>query len=166
MGVIEDSRKVLQDFLAPELRAIAVRLDALEKRIDERFAETDKTSKMRFDAVDQRFAEADKTSKVRFDAVDQRFAEADKTSKVRFDAVDRRLAEADKTSKVRFDAVDQRLGEFNKRMDALERQTEAVDRRAEARHQEVMSAIRQVLDLNAIQQRLARLESQQQTTHQ
>ena len=34
MSVIDDSRKVLQDFLAPELRAIAVRLDALEKRFD------------------------------------------------------------------------------------------------------------------------------------
>ena len=35
MSVIEDSRKVLQDFIAPELRAISARLDALEKKIDE-----------------------------------------------------------------------------------------------------------------------------------
>jgi hypothetical protein len=35
MSVIEDTRKVIQDFLAPELRAIAVRLDALEKRFEE-----------------------------------------------------------------------------------------------------------------------------------
>lgn len=76
MGVIEDTRKVLQDFLAPELRAIATRLDALEKRFD-----------------------------------------------------------------------------------GLEKQVEAVDRRAEKRHDEVMAAIRQVLDLTSIQQRLARLES-------
>ena len=34
MSVIEDSRKVLQDFIAPELRSISVRLDALEKRFD------------------------------------------------------------------------------------------------------------------------------------
>jgi hypothetical protein len=31
----EDSRKVLQDSIAPELRAISVRLDALEKKVDE-----------------------------------------------------------------------------------------------------------------------------------
>jgi hypothetical protein len=35
MSVIEDSRKIGQDFLAPELRAISVRLDALEKKVDE-----------------------------------------------------------------------------------------------------------------------------------
>jgi hypothetical protein len=42
MSVIEDGRQVIQDFLAPELRAIAVRLDSLEKKVDdnERRAET------------------------------------------------------------------------------------------------------------------------------
>jgi hypothetical protein len=34
-SVIEDSRKVLQDFIAPELRAISTRLEALEKKFDE-----------------------------------------------------------------------------------------------------------------------------------
>ena len=78
MSVIEDSRKILQDFIAPELRAIAVRLDALEKRVDR---------------------------------------------------------------------VDKRIDDN--------------EHRAEKRHDEVMSAIRQVLDLNSIQQRLARLESRE-----
>jgi tetrahydromethanopterin S-methyltransferase subunit G len=83
MSVIEDSRKLLQDFIAPELRAISARLDALERR---------------------------------------------------FDLVDRRIDE--------------------------------VDRRAEKRHDELMSAIRQVIDLNSIQQRLARLESRDSAQHQ
>jgi hypothetical protein len=34
MGAVEDTRKILQDFLAPELREIKVRLDLLEKRVD------------------------------------------------------------------------------------------------------------------------------------
>jgi hypothetical protein len=34
MSVVEDLRKVLQDFLAPEMRAVAARLDALEKRME------------------------------------------------------------------------------------------------------------------------------------
>ncbi len=53
MGAIGDTRKVLQDFLAPELRAIAARLDALEKR---------------FDGVDHRFDRMD----TMFDKADQR----------------------------------------------------------------------------------------------
>ena len=83
MSVIEDSRQILQDFMAPELRAISARLDALEKRID---------------GVDKRF-----------------------------DTTDRKIDE--------------------------------VDRRAEKRHDEVMGAMRQLVDYNSIQQRLARLES-------
>ena len=78
MGAIEDTRKVLQDFLAPELRAISARLDALEKRFE-----------------------------------------------------------------------------------SLDRKVDDVDRRAEKRHDEVMAAIRQVIDFNSIQQRLARLESKE-----
>lgn len=76
MGATEDARKVLQDFLAPELRALSVRLDALEKRLD-----------------------------------------------------------------------------------SLDDKVDAGERRAEKRHDEVMGAIRQVLDLNSIQQRPARLEA-------
>ena len=33
MSVIEDTRKLIQDFLAPELRSISARLDALEQRV-------------------------------------------------------------------------------------------------------------------------------------
>lgn len=82
MGAIEDTRKVLQDFLAPELRAIAVRLDALEKRMDGFEHRTEK----------------------------------------------------------RFDDA---------------------ERRADKQHEEVMSALRYVIDLTSIQQRLARLESKE-----
>ncbi len=47
MGAIEDTRKVLQDFLAPELREIKARLDALEKQIDG----VDRRAEQRHDAV-------------------------------------------------------------------------------------------------------------------
>lgn len=42
MRVIEDVRNVLQDFLAPELRAIGTRLDALEKNVDANEARAEK----------------------------------------------------------------------------------------------------------------------------
>ena len=49
MSVIEDSRKVLQDFIAPELRAVDARLAAVEKRL-ENFERQ----------VDQRFDQAER----------------------------------------------------------------------------------------------------------
>lgn len=47
MGAIEDTRKVLQDFLAPEMREIKARLDALERRMDERFDHAEKQAERR-----------------------------------------------------------------------------------------------------------------------
>ncbi len=58
MSVIEDSRKVMQDFLAPELRGISARLDALEKRLDgveknldKKIDDVDRRAEQRHDAV-------------------------------------------------------------------------------------------------------------------
>jgi len=53
MGAIDDSRKVLQDLLAPELREIKARLDALEKRMDERFDSAEQLAVQRHDMVMQ-----------------------------------------------------------------------------------------------------------------
>jgi predicted phage gp36 major capsid-like protein len=58
MGAIEDTRKVSQDFLAPELRAIAARLDAVEKR-QEKLA----------DDMERRFDHAEKQAERRHDAL-------------------------------------------------------------------------------------------------
>jgi hypothetical protein len=60
MGVIEDVRTALQDFVAPELRALSARLDALEKRMDsleqhmdERFKASEKHMDERFESLRQ-----------------------------------------------------------------------------------------------------------------
>jgi prefoldin subunit 5 len=59
MSVIEDARKVMQDLIAPELRALSVRLDALEKQlenIDKRFDGVDK----KFEGVDKKFGDVER----------------------------------------------------------------------------------------------------------
>jgi len=70
VGTIEETRKLIQDFLAPELREIKARLDALEG-----------TTKTRFDAI-----------QVQFDAVQVQFAALEDMMKSRFDAVDKVIA--------------------------------------------------------------------------
>ena len=47
MSAIEDIRQVLQDFIAPELRAMNTRLDSIESRFDTRLGAVDQ----RIDAV-------------------------------------------------------------------------------------------------------------------
>jgi len=61
MSVIEDTRKVMQDFLAPELRAISTRLDALEKR----FEDTDRRAERRHDEVLSAIARMSDISSIR-----------------------------------------------------------------------------------------------------
>ena len=49
MSVVEDLRKVLQDFLAPEMREVKARLDGIDKRLDQ--------VDSRFDQVERRASE-------------------------------------------------------------------------------------------------------------
>jgi hypothetical protein len=51
MSVIEDTRKLLQDFLAPELRELSARVDALEERMHARFETLEKRVDTRFETL-------------------------------------------------------------------------------------------------------------------
>jgi hypothetical protein len=57
MSVIEDTRKLLQDFLAPELRELTARVEALEHRIDDRFEALERRTGDRFDTVERMASE-------------------------------------------------------------------------------------------------------------
>jgi hypothetical protein len=51
MSVVEDVRQVIQDFIAPELRALGARMDAYEKVAEARHNEI----LARFSTVDEKF---------------------------------------------------------------------------------------------------------------
>ena len=62
MSAYDDIKKGIQDFLAPdikeikgELKAINVRLDALEKNTSTRFQAIEDKLALRFNGIDQRF---------------------------------------------------------------------------------------------------------------
>jgi tetrahydromethanopterin S-methyltransferase subunit G len=65
------------------------------------------------------------------------------------------------TRKVLQDFLAPELRSITARLDALEKKTDDNERRADRRHDEVLSAIRQVIDWNSVQQRLAKLESKE-----
>jgi Skp family chaperone for outer membrane proteins len=76
MGTVEDVRKVLQDFLAPELRAVAARFDA----IDQRFDSLSKVMDARFEAISNRF-----------DAVDTKLASLEKEADTKFASLEKEI---------------------------------------------------------------------------
>ena len=53
MGVIEDVRNAIQDTVAPDLKALTVRVDELEKRIDQRFNGQRDYFEKRFDSMER-----------------------------------------------------------------------------------------------------------------
>lgn len=61
MSVIEDTRKLLQDFLAPELRELSARIDTLEAKMDARFSGVEG----RFSSLDARFDSAERLASER-----------------------------------------------------------------------------------------------------
>ncbi len=64
MSTIEDIRQVLQDFIAPELRAISARIDSFGQRFDSRL----EAIEGRFTAIDQRFEYLTATLNAQFDS--------------------------------------------------------------------------------------------------
>ena len=53
MGSVDDVRKAMQDFLAPDLKALAVRLEALEKEMRAGFAYAEKMEVGRFSSAEK-----------------------------------------------------------------------------------------------------------------
>lgn len=72
MGNVEDVRKVIQDFVAPDLKAIGVRLDAVEKEMKDGFAHADKLNL-------ERFAHAEKMNQERFSQMEKLIATGQQT---------------------------------------------------------------------------------------
>ena len=60
MSVVEDVRKALQDTLAPDLKALAVRVEELERRMD-----------LRFQAIEGRFDDQRAYLEKRFDGLER-----------------------------------------------------------------------------------------------
>ena len=109
MSVVEDVRQVLQDFLTPELRALAGRMDNLEKRFDtfER-------------AVDARLANQDKLAEARHSEIDAKLI-----------SLEQKLLGQIQRLESRFDSTDAKIEQLihtldiNRRLAKLEAQTPA-----------------------------------------
>jgi hypothetical protein len=73
MGVVEDVRQVLQDFIAPELREIRGQIAALGQRIDA----AEEVNRLRYETLEQR--------------LEQRFAASEDVSRARHENILQRL---------------------------------------------------------------------------
>lgn len=67
MGNVEDVRKVIQDFVAPDLKALEARISALEREMKAGFEHSEKVNL-------ERFAHAEKMNQERFSQLEKQIA--------------------------------------------------------------------------------------------
>jgi hypothetical protein len=83
MSVIEDVRQLFQDFLAPELRAVGVKMDALTTRVE--------AIESSLATVNTRLSALETSTKIRFDTLEittqSRFDRAEEKSLARQDVI-------------------------------------------------------------------------------
>jgi hypothetical protein len=122
MSVVEDLRQVLQDFLAPELRAVAAKFDVIESKIDAVNARVSSVER----TMDTRISALEKTVEARFSATEKtmeaRFSATEKTMETRFSAAEEKANVRQEMILVQFQHV-KNLLDVDKRLLRLESQS-------------------------------------------
>lgn len=82
MSVVEDVRKAMQDFLAPELGELKARVEALEKRMDERFNALNARVDAKFQAMTDHMNGHFNTLNVKFQALTDALALSERVARL------------------------------------------------------------------------------------
>jgi len=109
--MVEDVRQVIQDFLAPELRAITARLDSNEKVMEARFGALETQMNSRFKEVDSRFNSIEGQSNSRFNEIS-----------VRLQSLQETIDRSDSAQKLLIAKLTEDF-QFDKRLTELERES-------------------------------------------
>jgi outer membrane murein-binding lipoprotein Lpp len=148
MGAVEETRKLAQDFLAPELREIKSRIEALESTTGTRFEALDTKMDARFEAVGAHFATVDIRIRALEENLGARIQALDENVSLRSAALEQRLNH-------RIDTLQAQIG-------SLEHDMKAMEVTGAARHETVMGALTHLTNYFVLSERLARLEAQKE----
>ncbi len=74
MSTVDDIRKLLQDMISPDLKALETRITALEREMDLRFKEVDGRFKNLEEKMDLRFRHLEEKIDLKFDLVQANMA--------------------------------------------------------------------------------------------
>ena len=89
--IIEDIRKLIQDFLVPEVRALSAKVDGLQREMDIRITNLEAKMDIRFSAVDIRFTNLEAKFDLRFNAMEDKISSVETRIDQRFDDLKDRL---------------------------------------------------------------------------
>jgi hypothetical protein len=94
MSVVEDVRQVLQDFLAPELRALAVKIDAVDQKVDSLEAKMNakfETVEAKLQTINHRIDALEETTQIRFERAEEKAAARQEMLLIQFDSMRHQL---------------------------------------------------------------------------
>jgi len=109
MSVIEDSRKVIQDFLAPELQELKAEIRAADER-----------SRLRDEALSAEIRAVDERSKLRDEALSAKIDHIDEKSRLRDEALSDKIDSKFDLLIVKIDSLAAAIG-FDRRLEAVEK---------------------------------------------
>jgi flagellar capping protein FliD len=175
VGAVEGVRKVIQDLLAPEVRALVVRVDALEKQFGLQLNASEQRTGTRIDALGERVDARIDALSARMDALerrlDTRIDVLEQNMNRRFDTaqaqVDARFDAAQANVDARFDAaqaqVDARFraaqAQVDARFDAVDVHFHTIENTIRDNHTQMMAQFAALMNFNVITERLNRLEA-------
>ena len=139
---IEGTRKLLQDFIAPEVGALVIRINALEKRVEEMLKSLEDRTGAKVERVDSKLDRTEERITARMDALEQR--------------LNTRINKLEAKMDARFDAVDSRLAAVDVRFETMERTMKE-------NQAELMRQFSTLINFAAITERLNRLEDKTRT---
>jgi peptidoglycan hydrolase CwlO-like protein len=113
MGAVEDTRKILQDFLAPELREIKVRLDVVEKRVD--------GVDRKIDKLDEKIDRVSESLNSKIDMVGGTLNAKIEKLNEKIDRLEDKFDIMDRRSEQRHDSLMMQLGRMSNESEILER---------------------------------------------
>ncbi len=140
-GMVEGARKIVQDLVAPELRALIVRVDALEKHLGLKITTFEERSGSRIDAVGQQV-------NAHIDTVGQQ-------TNARIDAVGQQTNACIDLLTLRVNTLETNM---NQRFDAVDRRFESLEKTIKENQAQIMTQFSTLINFNAITERLNRLE--------
>ena len=106
MSVVEDVRTAIQDFLAPQLRELAARMDSLEK-----------VMVAKFDAVDFKLESFNQQMNSKFEAVESKFDALSQRMNSKFEAQEANVDSLRREMNARFDAVGNQIYDLKSALD-------------------------------------------------
>jgi flagellar capping protein FliD len=152
MGIIEEGRQLIQDFVTPEIRSIDTRLTVVEKKLESLEAKNDK----RFDALDVKVDRVQTALEGKVDRVQT--ALEGKVDRVQT-ALEKKVGQVQTAFESRIDKSNART---EKELGTLQSRLEALDAKFDKNQAQIMDSLHQWGNIAQILERLAKVESKLQ----